>query len=85
MMIILLILQPMIFLSGAWNPPEAMNRWMRQLSVISPMRFFIDFGFGVTLKGNGLSLVAWDIAGIAILGITLFGFSLFWFHRSLAR
>ena len=29
MMIMILILQPMIFLSGAWNPPEAMIPWMR--------------------------------------------------------
>jgi ABC-2 type transport system permease protein len=29
MMIMLLILQPMVFLSGAWNPPEAMSPWMR--------------------------------------------------------
>ena len=63
-MIMLLILQPMLFLSGAWNPPEAMNPWMHKLSFISPMRYFIDFGFGVLLKGNGLSLVAWDIVGI---------------------
>ena len=85
MMIMLLILQPMLFLSGAWNPPEAMNPWMRKLSVISPMRYFIDFGFGVLLKGNGLSLVAWDIVGILAFGIALFSFSLWWFRRSLAR
>jgi ABC-2 type transport system permease protein len=85
MMIMLLILQPMIFLSGAWNPPEAMSPWMRWLSLISPMRYFIDFGYGVILKGNGLSIVAWDIAGIVILGSALFTFSLWWFQRSLSR
>ena len=85
MMIMLLILQPMLFLSGAWNPPEAMNPWMRKLSIISPMRYFIDFGFGVLLKGNGLSLVAWDIAGIVVFGVALFSFSLWWFQRSIAR
>lgn len=85
MMIMLLILQPMIFLSGAWNPPEAMSRWMRWLSLISPLRYFIDFGYGVILKGNGLSFVAWDIVGIAVLGTALFGFSVWWFERSLSR
>ena len=85
MMIMMLALQPMIFLSGAWNPSEAMNPWLRKLSVISPMRFFIDFGYGVILKGNGLSIVAWDIIGIVVLGATVFSFSLLWFRRSLAR
>ena len=85
MMIMLLILQPMILLSGAWNPPEAMSPWMRWASMISPLRYFIDFGYGVLLKGNGLTLVAQDIGGICILGIGLFTFSLWWFRRSLAR
>ena len=82
-MIMILILQPMVFLSGAWNPPEAMNPWMRWISTLSPLRYYIDFAFGVILKGNGLEVVAWDIAGIAVLAVALFGFSLVWFERTL--
>ncbi len=85
MMIMILILQPMIFLSGAWNPPEAMIPWMRALSYISPMRYFIDFGYGVILKGSTLAVVAWDIAGILVFGIALMSFSLWWFRRSLSH
>jgi ABC-2 type transport system permease protein len=82
-MLMILILQPMVFLSGAWNPPEAMSPWMRWLSVLSPLRYFIDFGYGVILKGNGLSLVAWDVGAIVVLGGVLFGFSTVWFARTL--
>jgi ABC-2 type transport system permease protein len=82
LMIMILILQPMIFLSGAWNPPEAMSSWMRWLSLLSPLRYFIDFGYGVILKGNGLAFIWRDIAGIAVLGAILFSFSLAWFRRS---
>ena len=82
-LIMILILQPMVFLSGAWNPPESMSPWLRGISLVSPLRYFIDFGFGVILKGNGASILLWDIAGIAVLGIVLFGFSLMWFERSL--
>ena len=42
-----------------------MSRWMRGLSFVLPMRYFIDFGYGVILKGNGVALVAWDVAGNA--------------------
>ena len=82
-LIMILILQPMIFLSGAWNPPEAMSPWMRGLSFVSPLRYFIDFAFGVILKGNTASMLAWDIAAIAILGTVLFTLSLLSFERSL--
>ena len=82
-LIMILILQPMVFLSGAWNPPEAMSPWLRGISLLSPLRYYIDFAFGVILKGNGALVLAWDIAGIAILGTVLFGFSLLWFERSL--
>lgn len=82
-MVMILILQPMIFLSGAWNPPEAMSPWMRWVSLLSPLRYYIDFAFGVILKGNGVRFVAGDIAAIAALGAILFGFSLLWFERSL--
>jgi ABC-2 type transport system permease protein len=82
-LIMILILQPMVFLSGAWNPPEAMSPWLRGLSLISPLRYFIDFGFGVILRGNDASVLAWDIAGIVALGTVLFVFSLLWFERSL--
>ncbi len=82
-MIMILILQPMIFLSGAWNPPEAMSPWMRWISLVSPLRYYIDFAFGVVLKGNPLRLVLEDVLGIVILGGGLFVFSLLWFERSL--
>jgi len=82
-MIMILILQPMIFLSGAWNPPEAMIPWMRVISLFSPLRYYIDFGFGVILKGNGFSILWRDVVGIAVLGMLLFSFSLAWFKRSL--
>jgi len=74
------ILQPMIFLSGPWNPPEAMSPWLRGISLLSPLRYFIDFAFGVVLKGNGLRVLVWDIAAIAALGGLLFVFSLLSFE-----
>jgi ABC-2 type transport system permease protein len=80
-LMMILILQPMIFLSGAWNPPEAMSPWLRWISIVSPLRYYIEFAFGVILKGNGPASVAGDVIGIAVLGAVLFGMSLLWFER----
>jgi ABC-2 type transport system permease protein len=60
-----------------------MSPWLRGISVVSPLRYFIDFSFGVILKGNGLEIVVWDLVGIPILGAVLFVFSLWWFERRL--
>ncbi|GER92896.1 ABC transporter permease [hot springs metagenome] len=84
MMIMLLILAPMLFLSGAWTPPEAMAPWMQWASHISPMRYFIDFGYSVLFKGNGIAYVWKDVAGIIIMGILLFSFSIWWFGKKTA-
>lgn len=85
MMIMLLILAPMLFLSGAWTPPEAMAPWMQWASLISPMRYFIDFGYSVLFKGNGIAYVWHDILGIVLMGILLFSFSRWWFGRTISK
>ena len=85
MMLMLVILIPMLFLSGAWTPPESMHPIMQYLSLISPMRYFIDFGYSVLFKGNGVKYVWHDIVGIILLGVLLFGFSVWRFRKSFAK
>jgi ABC-2 type transport system permease protein len=63
---------PMIFLSGAWTPPEAMPEVLRLMMLLSPLHYYIDASFGVLLKGADLPLL-WD----SVLGITLLGGSLY--------
>ncbi len=83
MMLMFLTLWPMMFLSGAMSPPESMLPWMRTLSLISPMRYYIDFGFQVLFKGNGFAYVWQDVLGILALGGGLFAFAVWRFRRLL--
>lgn len=83
MMLMFLTLWPMMFLSGAMTPPESMTPWMRTLSLVSPMRYYIDLGFQVLFKGNGLAYVWRDILGILVLGSGLFAFAVWRFRRLL--
>jgi ABC-2 type transport system permease protein len=85
MMLMLVILTPMLMLSGAWTPPESMQPLMRYLSLASPMRYFIDFGYSVLFKGNGIVYVWKDIVGIIFMGILLFSFSIWWFGKKIAK
>ncbi len=80
-MLAILILMPMIFLSGAWTPPEAMPDGMRQAMFLSPLYYFIEMGYGILLKGAGVDIL-WDsLLGLTLLGIVIFSFGVWRFRR----
>jgi ABC-2 type transport system permease protein len=72
MMMLLLILYPMTLLSGAFTPPESQGAVMRTVGLLSPVRHYVDFGYQVLFKGNGLLDVWQDVAGILALGVAIF-------------
>ena len=72
----LLIVAPIILLSGLWTPPEAMPTWMRWATMASPLRHYIDAAYGILLKGAGLDLL-WDsVLAIGVLGALIFSFGM---------
>lgn len=80
-MLSILLLAPMIFLSGAWTPPEAMPAVARWAMVASPLYYYIDAAYGIILKGAGLRLL-WDsVLGIVVLGGLAVGLGLHRFRR----
>jgi ABC-2 type transport system permease protein len=80
-MLVIVILMPMLLLSGAWTPPEAMPVLLRQLMVISPLYWFIELGYGILLKGAGLDIL-WDsVLGLSVLGMIIFAFGIVQFRR----
>ncbi|HEB97514.1 MAG TPA: ABC transporter permease [Sedimenticola thiotaurini] len=80
-MLVIVVLMPMLLLSGAWTPPEAMPALLRHLMVISPLYWFIELGYGILLKGAGLA-VLWDsVIGLSLLGAAIFGFGVMRFRR----
>jgi ABC-2 type transport system permease protein len=76
MLLLLLLLYPMMLLSGAFSPPESMGPFLRYAGLLSPVRYYVDFGYQVLFKGNGLAYVWPDVVGIVLLGVALFGFSI---------
>mgnify|MGYP001226536755 FL=1 len=80
-MLALLVISPMLLLSGITTPFEAMPPWVQSLMAFSPLRYYIDVTYGVLLKGVGLELL-WDsILAMALLGGVLFGLGLWRFRR----
>jgi len=75
---------PMMLLSGAFTPPESTSVVLRWAGLLSPVRHYVDFGYQVLFRGNGLAYVWPQIAGILVLGVAVFAVSVRRFAR-LAR
>lgn len=77
----ILMVVPLILLSGTWTPPEAMPGWMRFGTFILPMRHYVDVSYGILLKGAGVDLL-WDsVLTMAVLGGAVFSFGVWRFRR----
>ncbi len=80
-MLVIMIMMPIILLSGAWTPPEAMPMGLRQAMYLSPLYYYIEMGYGILLKGAGLDIL-WDsLLSLALLGSVIFGFGVWRFRR----
>lgn len=77
----ILLLMPILLLSGAWTPPEAMPQLMRIGMKVSPLYYYNDMGYAILLKGAGLSVI-WDsLLGLLLLGVGFFNFGVWRFRR----
>lgn len=82
-MLTVLVVAPMIFLSGAWTPPEAMPKWLSMGMSLLPLKYFIDAGYEILFKGSGWSVVWKPTAIIVIFGLIYFYLGIKNFKRSI--
>lgn len=68
----LLILFPIMFLSGSWVPPEAMPKAMQFLIKLSPLKYYLDLGLGIFLRGNSLIFMWQEFLSLVALGGSIF-------------
>ncbi|MFO0698611.1 MAG: ABC transporter permease [Nitrospira sp.] len=80
----ILIVAPILLLSGTWTPPEAMPEWLRYLMLLSPLHHFVNISYGIQLKGTGLDILWPSVLSMVALGGSLFGFGMWRFRRQFA-
>lgn len=68
-MMVILIIAPMMFLSGAWTPPEAMPTIMRLGMYVSPLYYYINASYGILMKGAGFSVLWPMFSGILLIAV----------------
>ena len=80
-MLVILLMMPILLLSGAWTPPEAMPQAMRWAMTISPLYYYNELSYAILLKGAGVDIL-WDsLLGLSILGVVFFNFGVWRFRR----
>lgn len=77
----ILIVAPMLLLSGTWTPPEVMPVWLGRLMLLSPLHYFVEISYGIQLKGTGLDILWPSVLSMLALGGSLFGFGMWRFRR----
>jgi len=78
-----LFLMPAILLSGFMTPIEGMPAWIRPLTYINPVRYFVEVLRSVLLKGSGFSDLVFQFVALACFGTIILGISTLRFKKQL--
>ncbi len=84
-MIVLLLVTPIIMLSGTWVTIESMPAGLRAATNLSPLRHFIEIAYGILLRGNSLGELWRPVTSMTLLGLGLFSAGLWRFQRQSLR
>jgi ABC-2 type transport system permease protein len=71
-LLVIMIIAPILFLSGSWTPIEAMPPILGYLTYLSPLKHYLAIGYNILLKGAGLTALWPDFLNLNILGFGLF-------------
>ncbi len=74
---------PLMALSGAFTPVEAMPAWVRPFTQLNPVAHFATIARHVLLKGSGLDVVLPQLLALALIASLLVGVSAWRFRRQL--
>lgn len=66
-----LFIMPAILISGVMTPIAAMPPWLRVLTYVNPVRYFVEILRGNLLKGAGFADLGWRLVALGVLGATI--------------
>ncbi|MBP7132046.1 MAG: ABC transporter permease [Aquabacterium sp.] len=80
-LIVVLLVMPIIMLSGTWSLRESMPLWLQNMVAFSPMTYFVDMAYGVLLKGSDLAALWPKALKMSLLGLAFWALGVFRFQR----
>ncbi len=74
---------PIVLLSGAITPIEAMPHWLQPLTLLNPVRHFAVISRGILLKGTGIQILYPNLLALLSFCVVLVGISAWRFRKQL--
>lgn len=75
---------PVAMLSGFMFPIENMPVWLQAITRVIPGRYYLTTLRGILLKGNGMGVLAPDVAALAVFAVVVLVLAVRRFHRRIA-
>jgi ABC-2 type transport system permease protein len=79
--ITIMLLLPILYLSGSWAPVESMPYVFQKLTYLSPLKYYLEGSFSIILKGLNLNYVYKYFLGTFLLGVPVFAFGAYFLKR----
>ena len=83
-LLMLLVIMPMMMLSGGMTPIESQPEWLQPITLALPSRHFMAYSQAIVFRGAGLDTVWPELMAMAFLGTVFFLGSLILFRRSIS-
>ena len=80
-LIVVLLVMPIIMLSGTWSLRESMPDWLQNMVAFSPMTYFVDIAYGVLLKGSDMAVLWPKALKMSMLGLAFWALGVYRFQR----
>ncbi len=84
-LLVMLIVLPMLMLSGGETPIEGQPAWLQAGTLVLPSRHYMSASQAIVFKGAGIETVWPEFVWMTFLGVALLLMSLRLFRRSLAQ
>lgn len=74
---------PLVSLSGAFTPVEAMPKWLQPLAAVNPIQHFAKIARGVMLKGSGFEVLWPSLLALSLFTLVTVSLSIARFRKQL--
>jgi ABC-2 type transport system permease protein len=75
---------PLMALSGAFTPIEAMPKWIQPFTYLNPIAHFAGLARGVLVRGSGLDVMHVQLFALGVIASVLVGFSAWKFRGQMS-